>query len=115
MCIRDRTKDDQWKDTVVYKGDGFLNSVCYDSEKELLLFGGKDTMINGVPLFATLGEDPLYTLIGHEGNVCSLCFQDGIVVSGSWDKTAKVWKDGSLVYDLQAVSYTHLDVYKRQT
>ncbi|CAH1831036.1 unnamed protein product [Saccharomyces cerevisiae] len=95
-------KDDQWLGTVVYTGQGFLNSVCYDSEKELLLFGGKDTMINGVPLFATSGEDPLYTLIGHQGNVCSLSFQDGVVISGSWDKTAKVWKEGSLVYNLQA-------------
>ncbi|CAD6632741.1 XXYS1_4_G0005600.mRNA.1.CDS.1 [Saccharomyces cerevisiae] len=100
--VRLWSKDDQWLGTVVYTGQGFLNSVCYDSEKELLLFGGKDTMINGVPLFATSGEDPLYTLIGHEGNVCSLSFQDGVVISGSWDKTAKVWKEGSLVYNLQA-------------
>ncbi|CAI4044680.1 hypothetical protein N7582_003334 [Saccharomyces uvarum] len=102
--VRLWSKDDQWHSTVVYSGQGFLNSVCYDSEKQVLLFGGKDTMINGVPLFATLGEDPLYTLIGHEGNVCSLECQDGVVVSGSWDKTAKVWKDGSLVYNLQAHS-----------
>ncbi|QHS74394.1 Doa1p [Saccharomyces paradoxus] len=102
--VRLWSKDDQWHSTVVYTGERFLNSVCYDSEKELLLFGGKDTMINGVPLFATLGEDPLYTLIGHEGNVCSLFFQDGVVISGSWDKTAKVWKEGSLIYDLQAHS-----------
>ncbi|AJS45572.1 Doa1p [Saccharomyces cerevisiae YJM1527] len=100
--VRLWSKDDQWLGTVVYTGQGFLNSVCYDSEKELLLFGGKDTMINGVPLFATSGEDPLYTLIGHQGNVCSLSFQDGVVISGSWDKTAKVWKEGSLVYNLQA-------------
>ncbi|AJS35682.1 Doa1p [Saccharomyces cerevisiae YJM681] len=100
--VRLWSKDDQWLGTVVYTGQGFLNSVCYDSEKELLLFGGKDTMINGEPLFATSGEDPLYTLIGHQGNVCSLSFQDGVVISGSWDKTAKVWKEGSLVYNLQA-------------
>ncbi|CAI4571066.1 BCN_G0032160.mRNA.1.CDS.1 [Saccharomyces cerevisiae] len=100
--VRLWSKDDQWLGTVVYTGQGFLNSVCYDSEKELLLFGGKDTMINGVPLFATSGEDPLYTLIGHQGNVCSLSFQDGVVISGSWDKTAKVWKEGSLIYNLQA-------------
>ncbi|AJS34782.1 Doa1p [Saccharomyces cerevisiae YJM554] len=100
--VRLWSKDDQWLGTVIYTGQGFLNSVCYDSEKELLLFGGKDTMINGVPLFATSGEDPLYTLIGHQGNVCSLSSQDGVVISGSWDKTAKVWKEGSLVYNLQA-------------
>ncbi|EHN01568.1 Doa1p [Saccharomyces cerevisiae x Saccharomyces kudriavzevii VIN7] len=100
--VRLWSKDNEWQGTTVYSGQEFLNSVCYYPEEQLLLFGGKDTMINGVPLFATSGEDPLYTLIGHQGNVCSLYCQDGVVVSGSWDKTAKVWKDGSLVYDLQA-------------
>ncbi|KPV75934.1 uncharacterized protein RHOBADRAFT_13968, partial [Rhodotorula graminis WP1] len=48
-------------------------------------------------------NSPSHTLIGHEANVCALhVSKDGKrIVSGSWDKTAKVWKDWQLAYTLK--------------
>ena len=36
------------------------------------------------------GEDK-YQLIGHEGNVCSMSYSHGQLISSSWDCTAIVW------------------------
>ncbi|KAJ9098047.1 hypothetical protein QFC19_006482 [Naganishia cerealis] len=37
---------------------------------------------------------PAHTLIGHKHNVCALDSNDaGLIVSGSWDKTAIVWRN----------------------
>ncbi|KAJ1823007.1 WD repeat protein Lub1 [Coemansia sp. RSA 2599] len=46
---------------------------------------------------------PLDTLTGHESTVCGLAASsDGMVlVSGSWDKTAKVWVDGKCKHTLR--------------
>lgn len=44
--------------------------------------------------------EPLYFLAGHTSNVCALDSGYGLVVSGSWDKTACVWKDGKMLYKL---------------
>lgn len=43
---------------------------------------------------------PDYTLIGHEDNVCALdVYEDkeGYIVSGSWDRTARVWRNWECV------------------
>lgn len=45
--------------------------------------------------------EPLYFLLGHQNNVCALDSGHGLIVSGSWDKTARVWKDGALLYELK--------------
>lgn len=90
-----------WENKVLHESEGFLNSITYDGERNLLFYGGKDTLVNASPVDASLGEDPLYTLIGHESNVCSLADSHGVVISGSWDKTAKVWENGTLKWDLK--------------
>lgn len=102
--VRVWTKDQdqgEWSSIISHKSDNFLNSICYSTVSKLLYYGGKDALINGSPLFATLGEDPLYTLIGHEGNVCSLSSREEYVISGSWDKTAKVWEHGNMKWELK--------------
>lgn len=53
---------------------------------------------------STEAVEPFQYLIGHEKNVCALDSNYGLVVSGSWDATAKVWKDGSLLYTLKGHS-----------
>lgn len=48
--------------------------------------------------------EPFYFLIGHSSNVCALDSNFGLVASGSWDKTARVWEDGKLLYTLEGHS-----------
>ena len=56
---------------------------------------------------ADASRTPDYTLIGHEDNVSSLCWgcddegKNEYIVSGSWDKTAKVWKNWQCVATLK--------------
>lgn len=89
-----------WESKIIHESEGFLNSITYESERNLLFYGGKDTLINASPADASLGDDPLYTLIGHDSNVCSLGDLQGRVISGSWDKTAKVWENGTMKWNL---------------
>lgn len=90
-----------WEGVIAHQSSGFLNSVCYSERTGLVFYGGKDSLINASPVDAVAGEDPLYTLIGHDSNVCSLsCFEE-LVISGSWDKTAKVWENGTLKWELK--------------
>ncbi|KAJ9121468.1 hypothetical protein QFC22_002084 [Naganishia vaughanmartiniae] len=45
---------------------------------------------------------PAHTLIGHKHNVCALDSNDaGLIVSGSWDKTAIVWRNFKPVVHLR--------------
>lgn len=63
----------------------FLNSVTYLNE--LVASGGQDSMI----YLRELHGDDEYQLIGHQGNVCSLSYSHGELISSSWDCTAIVW------------------------
>lgn len=66
----------------------------------IALAGGQDHLVNAYPLPSADTNDvssltPEYTLVGHEGNVCALDVfpgRDEYIVTGSWDKTAKVWR-----------------------
>ena len=43
---------------------------------------------------------------GHSENICALSVGKlDTIISGSWDKTAKVWKDGKCIQTLQGHSY----------
>jgi len=47
---------------------------------------GQDMVINVYRLDSSQ-EEPVYTLIGHEHNVCALhTASDGTIISGSWDR-----------------------------
>ncbi|KAI0748494.1 phospholipase A-2-activating protein [Daedaleopsis nitida] len=86
-------------------GSRFINAVAYlppapGAPEGYAVTGGQDTVINIFALPATKG-DPNFSLLGHTENVCALhTAEDGTIISGSWDKTAKVWKDFQLLYDL---------------
>jgi phospholipase A-2-activating protein len=75
----------------------------------IALAGGQDHTINAYHVDATRAStsstlSPDYTLLGHEDNVCALHVHEGkssYIVSGSWDKTARVWKDWQSVAVLQ--------------
>lgn len=92
----------EWDSKIVFETEKFLNSITYDSINEIIYFSGKDCLINGCKLTSTLGQDPLFTLIGHKDNVCSLNRNDFTdeLISGSWDKSANIWSNGTIKYSL---------------
>ncbi|KAI1317888.1 hypothetical protein EDD11_007550 [Mortierella claussenii] len=83
----------------------YVNSVAFIGASEanpngLIVTGGSDKLINvWNPDDASA---PVYTLVGHTDNVCSLFADtDGHIVSASWDKTAKIWRNWQCVYTLE--------------
>ncbi|EJF66161.1 phospholipase A-2-activating protein [Dichomitus squalens LYAD-421 SS1] len=86
-------------------GSRWINAVAYlppapGAPEGYAITGGQDTVINVFALPSTKGE-PNFSLLGHTDNVCALhAADDGTIISGSWDNTAKVWKDFQLLYDL---------------
>lgn len=78
----------------------YVASVCTmppsDSYPQgLVITGGHDNLILGYDLNST---EPIWKLEGHTGAVCSLdAGKFGTILSGSWDKTAKVWINGKVV------------------
>lgn len=73
---------------------GFVSAVCCLPPSEqhptgLIITGSTDNNIHAYDLESPL---PVYKLMGHTDNVCSLSAgKQGTLISGSWDKTAKVW------------------------
>ncbi|KIJ44268.1 hypothetical protein M422DRAFT_80733, partial [Sphaerobolus stellatus SS14] len=77
--------------TVFPAGTRYVNSVTYV------------VPIEGRPGISK--QTPEYTLVGHTENVCSLdAGEDGTIISGSWDRTARVWKDFQSLYTLEGHS-----------
>ncbi|TFK54682.1 phospholipase A-2-activating protein [Heliocybe sulcata] len=108
----DRTSGSSFTSTHVLKaGDRFVNALTYlppskDASQGYVVAGGQDKIINVFDIASGKAE-PSYSLIGHSDNVCTLhALADGTVISGSWDKTAKVWKDFQLAYDLKGHAHS---------
>lgn len=93
--------------SILRAGSKFVNAVQYlspspEAPQGYAVVGGQDTVVNIFALGPAQKEDPEYSLVGHTDNVCALNIsQSGTIISGSWDKTAKVWKQFQLVYDLK--------------
>ncbi|KAK3733079.1 hypothetical protein QZH41_008412, partial [Actinostola sp. cb2023] len=65
----------------------------------LIATGGHD---NNILVWTLDSLEPLYTLTGHTGAVCSLVAgKFGTLLSGSWDNTAKVWINNKCVMTLK--------------
>lgn len=90
-----------WENKVIYKADKFINSICFEGLDNLVFCGGQEDVISGISPFLSSDQVPVYTLVGHVNNVCSLDSKNGWVISGSWDKTAKIWYHGVLKYELK--------------
>ncbi|KAI8834302.1 WD-40 repeat-containing protein [Chytridium lagenaria] len=81
----------------------FINAVTYvhpvpEFPNGLIVTGGSDKLIN---VYDMTQKNPLYTLIGHSDTVCALATSGTTIVSGSWDKTARVWVNFSETHVLQ--------------
>ncbi|KAF9928018.1 hypothetical protein FBU30_002711 [Linnemannia zychae] len=92
------------KDKTFNGHTNYVNSVAFIGASEanphgLIVTGGSDKLISvWDPEDST---SPVYTLAGHSDNVCSLFADtDGHIVSGSWDKTAKIWRNWQCVHTL---------------
>ncbi|KAH6918330.1 phospholipase A-2-activating protein [Coprinopsis sp. MPI-PUGE-AT-0042] len=97
----------EWtNETVLRAGSRYINAVGFvpptpDAPKGYAVTAGQETVINLFDL-SKPRDDPNYTLVGHTENVCTLDVSPaGTIISGSWDKTAKVWKNFSLVHELK--------------
>ncbi|KAF3903677.1 hypothetical protein AA313_de0207767 [Arthrobotrys entomopaga] len=92
-------------DTINSNAQGFVNCLAYmkpDTEypEGLIISAGQESLIDVRPP-GYLGPDAAYLLIGHSANVCSLDVNNGVIISGSWDKTAIVWKNWEKKYVLE--------------
>ncbi|KAK6463817.1 WD40-repeat-containing domain protein [Scheffersomyces coipomensis] len=96
----------------------FINSIAFiDSRtnEPLIAAGSQDAMIYLSELIASDSkpndDTGKYQLIGHEGNVCSLSYNDGQLISSSWDATAKVWDLNTfeIKFNLKGHEYSVLD------
>ncbi|XP_060069922.1 phospholipase A-2-activating protein-like [Ylistrum balloti] len=82
----------------------FISSVCYlppdgTYSHGLILTGSNDSTILA---FTLDSPEPVYKLTGHSNTVCSLASgKFGTLLSGSWDKTAKVWLNKKCVMTLE--------------
>jgi WD40 repeat protein len=63
----------------------------------LVISGGKDTIIEVRDPKKLPEANAEAMLLGHEGNICSLDVSPSgnLIVSGSWDCTARIWKVGN--------------------
>lgn len=82
----------------------FVASVCClppdDKYPHGLIFTGSND--STILAFTLDSPQPLYTLTGHTSTVCSLASgKFGTLLSGSWDKTAKVWLAEKCVMTLE--------------
>ncbi|OQR72259.1 phospholipase A-2-activating protein-like [Tropilaelaps mercedesae] len=83
---------------------GFVSAVCCMPPSDqfprgLVFVGSHDCNIY---CFNLEGNSPLHKLLGHSGAVCSLATgQFGTLVSGSWDKTARVWSGQKCMLTLE--------------
>ncbi|TCD70923.1 hypothetical protein EIP91_000829 [Steccherinum ochraceum] len=93
------------KQAVLRAGSRFVSAVTYippsqGAPEGYAVTGGQDTIINVFSL-ASASEEPSFSLLGHTQNVCALhATSDGTIISGSWDQTARVWKNFALAYEL---------------
>ena len=77
----------------------YVASVCMMPASDaypqgVVVTGGHDNLILGYDFNS---PEPIWKLEGHTGAVCSLdAGKFGTILSGSWDKTAKVWINGKV-------------------
>lgn len=91
-----------------YKSNRFVNSlaICRSSSRTLIASAGNENIIHLTgpdAIFTGINENNTFSLLGHTANVCCLDTHQNLLLSSSWDCTAKVWniENGELLYDLK--------------
>lgn len=99
-----------YDDTIAVQSGSFINSLTYiHPSKEhpdgLIVSAGKDTIIEIREPGNAPDQNAFRLLLGHAHNVCALDvgMQGRMVVSGGWDKQARVWdvENGECVSELE--------------
>ncbi|KAG1658919.1 Phospholipase A-2-activating protein [Nymphon striatum] len=95
LWLPDRSSENGFTERMCMTGPtNFISSICCfpaddKNPQGLIMVGSFDSFIY---CFSPLSAQPLYKLEGHSETVCSLAAgKFGSLVSGSWDKSAKVW------------------------
>jgi phospholipase A-2-activating protein len=107
--VRVWSKDPLWTSKINLRSSGFVNSVAFDLQGNMVISGGQEKLINITDLFSS-DVEAKYVLVGHESNVCALDTDGDQIISGSWDTTAKVWENHVLKYNLEGHSASVWDV-----
>ncbi|KAK9465476.1 WD40-repeat-containing domain protein [Lipomyces arxii] len=89
----------EWTSSVNFESSKYLNSICWMADRSLIASAGVSKEITVTSPNANLS--PEYVLKGHEANVCALSYNFGVLISGSWDATARVWIDKTCKYVLR--------------
>ncbi|KXN92255.1 Phospholipase A-2-activating protein [Leucoagaricus sp. SymC.cos] len=102
-----KSENGEFHPTTIFRpGSRYVNAITYlpptpDAPKGYVVTGGQDIVINVFSLDPPK-EEPSYSLLGHTENVCTLDVSPGgSIISGSWDRTAKVWANFQFAYDLK--------------
>lgn len=91
------TFNDKWIQSVLLQGSKYLNSVAIFGAS--VVCGSQDSTIT---VISPQAQSSPKLLKSHVNNVCALDATASVLLSGSWDKTAKVWSlDGTLKHTLQ--------------
>ncbi|CAH8629884.1 unnamed protein product [Heterobilharzia americana] len=83
---------DGCEDSVLLGHTNYVSAVCYQElENEcLILTGSHDKLIRG---YNFESPEPIFTIEGHTDTVCTLAVgSHKTIISGSWDKSVKIWK-----------------------
>ncbi|OTA99619.1 hypothetical protein M426DRAFT_67468 [Hypoxylon sp. CI-4A] len=95
---RTATSPPTFEPSTITQGTEFYNSLTYLSPSSeypdgLVVSAGTDTIIDVRRAASNPTDNAERLLIGHARNVCALAVVPGgrYIVSGSWDKTARVW------------------------
>ncbi|GIY85754.1 hypothetical protein CEXT_85252 [Caerostris extrusa] len=100
---------DIYKDEYIFVGaKKFIASICSlppsaQYPEGLILAGSNDCAIYG---FTLSSNEPVLKLMGHSDVVCTLSAGYGLFVSGSWDKTARIWSGQQCTAVLEGHSQT---------
>ncbi|KAJ3069229.1 hypothetical protein HDU98_007711 [Podochytrium sp. JEL0797] len=103
---RDASTNPAFALTSTYTGHShFVNSLLYikptpEFPEGLIASGSADKSIN---VFDPRNDtEPVFTLLGHTDNISALTFDEatGGIISGSWDKTVKLWINWECVLTL---------------
>lgn len=91
-----------YSSTLKYTGhENFVS--CVTIQPGYIITGCNDKKIR---VFENGGERPLYELEGHSENVCTItACHDGKILSGSWDKTGRVWLNQKCIFVLSGHEY----------
>ncbi|CAH8669327.1 unnamed protein product [Schistosoma haematobium] len=91
---------DGCEDMVLLGHTNYVSAVCcQDLDNEChILTGSHDKLIRG---YNSMSPEALFTLEGHKDTVCTLAVGNHkTIISGSWDKSIKIWKEGKCVSTL---------------